>query len=434
MGVQTNSALSHLFVSKAQYDQDILLQWVCQVASPLQLLVTVDKKSPLKLEAQSIVLTCRNAILRAISGTVLHDALDQHPHYLLGGSGSADSMKFPQIVQWMSVGDTVRQGSTSSSSLIPTLETHLEKKAFLVGSSQPTLADYDVALSLNRKDIDDDSMFPAFQRWYAAVMWSFQQFTPKGQSVPVSVPPPPVGPLTFYFGMEDVDAVLKPPGAPKPKANKESTDKGSSKQAEQEQDRPKAANKQDKKAKKQNASGGGGGGGGDQAPAGFDISALDIRVGKIVNAWHHKEADKLFCEDVDLGSETRQIASGLRPFYKTEDLQGLLVLVLCNLKKRSLVGFPSHGMVLCASNADHTKVEFVVPAEGSKPGDRVSFVGFESGDPEPENKVAKKKIFESLAPDLKTDANGFVIWKNAKGKTEAGEVKALNGMPDAQVS
>jgi tRNA-binding EMAP/Myf-like protein len=104
------------------------------------------------------------------------------------------------------------------------------------------------------------------------------------------------------------------------------------------------------------------------------------------------------------------------------------------LKKRNLVGFPSHGMVLCASNADHSSVEFVVPPIGSKPGDRVMFEGYEAGDPEPENKVAKKKIFEALAPDLKTDKDGQVVWKGALAKTEAGVVKALNGMPDAHVA
>jgi methionine--tRNA ligase beta chain len=79
-----------------------------------------------------------------------------------------------------------------------------------------------------------------------------------------------------------------------------------------------------------------------------DISALDIRVGKIVKAWHHPEADKLFCEEINIGEDKpRQLASGLRPFYKTEDLENRTVLVLCNLKARNLVGFPSHGMVLC---------------------------------------------------------------------------------------
>lgn len=159
-------------------------------------------------------------------------------------------------------------------------------------------------------------------------------------------------------------------------------------------------------------------------------------MGKIIRVWPHESADKLFCEEIDLGGgEVRQIASGLRPFCKDSDLQDRVVLVLCNLKKRNLVGFPSHGMVLCASNADHTAVEFVVPPEGSKLGERVVFDSLNADTPpEPENKVAKKKIFEAIAPDLKTDESGNVVWKTHVAKTSAGVVQALNKMPNASVS
>lgn len=171
------------------------------------------------------------------------------------------------------------------------------------------------------------------------------------------------------------------------------------------------------------------------APAAeLNISALDIRVGKILKAWNHEEAEKLYCEEVDVGEDKpRQIASGLRPFYNLEEMQGRTVLVLCNLKARNLVGFPSHGMVMCASNDDHTKVEFAVPPEGAKIGERVMFEGHD-GEPEAENKVAKKKMFEKLAPDLKTNADGVIEWKGATSKTSAGPCKAVNGMPNAQVA
>jgi len=175
---------------------------------------------------------------------------------------------------------------------------------------------------------------------------------------------------------------------------------------------------------------------GGAAPAAeLNVSALDIRVGKIVKAWEHESSDKLYCEMVDLGEENgpRKIASGLRAFYKLEEMQNRIVLVLCNLKARNLGGFPSHGMVLCASNADHTVVEFTVPPEGANIGERIVFEGFE-GDPEPENKVAKKKIFDKLSPDLKTDSNGNLVWKGVKGVTSAGVCKAVSGMVNAQVS
>jgi len=142
------------------------------------------------------------------------------------------------------------------------------------------------------------------------------------------------------------------------------------------------------------------------------ITALDIRVGRINKVWEHEEADKLFCEEIDVGEdEPRQIASGLKPYLKTEDLEGRLCLVLCNLKTRKLVGFPSHGMVLCASNSDHTEVRLVSPPVDAVVGERITIPDFdfegEEADPFKENKIGKKKIFEKLAPHLVTNRYGI---------------------------
>lgn len=166
----------------------------------------------------------------------------------------------------------------------------------------------------------------------------------------------------------------------------------------------------------------------------YDISALDIRVGKIIKVWNHESADKLYCEEIDLGTERRQIASGLRPFYTLQEMDQQLVLVLCNLKPRSLVGFSSHGMVLCASNDDKSKVEFVRAPDGAPLGERVIFEGYDGKGPEVESKVAKKKIFEKVSPHLLTNAEGKVVWKGAKAKTTVGECFAVNYMPHGHVS
>jgi len=141
------------------------------------------------------------------------------------------------------------------------------------------------------------------------------------------------------------------------------------------------------------------------------ITALDIRVGRINKVWTHEEADKLYCEEIDVGEdEPRLIASGLRPYLSEEDLDGRMVLVLCNLKARKLAGFPSHGMVLCASNEDHTEVKLVSVPVDAKIGERVSVPGFdfegEEGKPFAENKIGKKKVFEKIAPFLKTSEYG----------------------------
>jgi len=155
------------------------------------------------------------------------------------------------------------------------------------------------------------------------------------------------------------------------------------------------------------------------------ITALDIRVGRITKVWEHPEADKLFCEEVDVGEdEPRQIASGLRPYMKAEDMEGRLVLVLCNLKERKMLGFPSHGMVLCASNEDHSDVKFVNPPVDAQVGERITIpdVDFTSEDAAPyaENKVGKKKVFEKLAPHLVTDQYGVPSFLNRPFMTTAG--------------
>jgi methionine--tRNA ligase beta chain len=81
-----------------------------------------------------------------------------------------------------------------------------------------------------------------------------------------------------------------------------------------------------------------------------EFTKIEIRVGKIIKVWYHETADKLFCEQVDLGEETgpREIASGLREHYTLEEMQDREVLVVCNLKAAKIVGFVSNGMVLAA--------------------------------------------------------------------------------------
>jgi aminoacyl tRNA synthase complex-interacting multifunctional protein 1 len=155
------------------------------------------------------------------------------------------------------------------------------------------------------------------------------------------------------------------------------------------------------------------------------ISALDIRVGRITKVWEHPEADKLYCEEIDVGEdEPRQIASGLKPFMSADEMEGRLVLVLCNLKARKMLGFASHGMVLCASNADHTEVKLVNPPVDAKIGERVTVPDFdfegEAGVPMKENPMGKKKIFDKLAPFLVTNKHGVPEFLGRPFVTSAG--------------
>ena len=74
-------------------------------------------------------------------------------------------------------------------------------------------------------------------------------------------------------------------------------------------------------------------------------------MGVITSVKKHDTADKLYCEEIDIGEAEgpRAIASGLVPHYTLEEMQGKRLIVVANLKPKNLVGFKSFGMVLCAA-------------------------------------------------------------------------------------
>jgi len=168
----------------------------------------------------------------------------------------------------------------------------------------------------------------------------------------------------------------------------------------------------------------------------IDISKIDLRVGVITKAWDHPEGDKLFCEEIDIGepSGPRTIASGLRAHYDLDDLVGQRVVVMANLKTRKLMGFPSHGMVVCAAQEeeDGGKVDFIEPPIGAEIGERVMVEGF-IGEPASENQVLKKKMLNEIFPDLITDANGVATYKGVALATSAGQCVSQNKLPNSPV-
>lgn len=163
---------------------------------------------------------------------------------------------------------------------------------------------------------------------------------------------------------------------------------------------------------------------------GIDISKLDIRVGMISKIWEHPDADKLFCEEIDVGEDQpRLIASGLRLHYTTEQLLNQRVLVLCNLKPRKMLGFSSHGMILCASSND--QVQLIQPSADAIIGERINVEGYE-GEPATENQILKKKMLDSIIPHLQTDSNGMPCYKGIPLKTATGICQL--SMPNCPIS
>lgn len=154
-----------------------------------------------------------------------------------------------------------------------------------------------------------------------------------------------------------------------------------------------------------------------------DFSRLNIRVGKITKVWPHETAEKLYCEEIDLGEEKpRQIASGLRAHLKQEEMEGQLVIVLANLKPRKLVGFESQGMVLCATSKDG-KVELMQPPSGAKVGERVMAEGLEMLEPDDKlNEKTGKAPWEVLRPGCLTNDSKQGTYNGSLWMTSAGPV------------
>ncbi|SHN60040.1 methionine--tRNA ligase [Desulfovibrio litoralis] len=107
-----------------------------------------------------------------------------------------------------------------------------------------------------------------------------------------------------------------------------------------------------------------------------DFQKLDLRIGTILEAEQHPNADKLLCFKIDVGEEsTRQIVSGIAEFFNPKDLVGKQVVVLTNLPPRKLRGVESQGMILTAaySNNENKEVLSLLTAmEHIKSGAKIS--------------------------------------------------------------
>ena len=175
------------------------------------------------------------------------------------------------------------------------------------------------------------------------------------------------------------------------------------------------------------------------APAVVSPCLIDLRVGHILKAIKHPEADSLFVSTIAMGDPAgaddtteyegqvcRTVCSGLNGLVPLEEMQGRKVVVVCNLKPVKMRGIKSSAMVLAASpkikegEADDHKgpVELVNPPANATAGERVYFEGWQ-GEPE---KVLnpKKKVWETFQP-------GFTTTDALEVAFDAGVVEALEG-------
>ncbi|CAK7265048.1 G4 quadruplex nucleic acid binding protein [Sporothrix epigloea] len=172
-------------------------------------------------------------------------------------------------------------------------------------------------------------------------------------------------------------------------------------------------------------------------PAAPSPSLIDLRVGHILKAVKHPEADSLYVSTIAMGDPKgtpdteeyegqviRTVCSGLNGLVPLEEMQGRRVVVVCNLKPVKMRGIKSAAMVLAASprlkegEEDHHggPVELVNPPTDAPAGTRVFFEDWKG---EPEGQLnPKKKIWEMFQP-------GFTTTENLEVGFDAGVVKDL---------
>lgn len=178
---------------------------------------------------------------------------------------------------------------------------------------------------------------------------------------------------------------------------------------------------------------------------------IDLRVGHILKAIQHPDADSLYVSTIAMGDPAgtpdteeyegqvvRTVCSGLNGLVPLEEMQGRKIVVVCNLKPVKMRGIKSSAMVLAASpkvkegedDGHKGPVELVNPPADAKAGERVFFDGFKG---EPEKQLnPKKKIWETFQPGFTTTDTlevGFdaSVVKELEGKDGVGKLKTESG-------
>jgi len=102
-----------------------------------------------------------------------------------------------------------------------------------------------------------------------------------------------------------------------------------------------------------------------------DFAKMQFQVGEIISCEAVPKSKKLLCSKVKIGSQVKQIVSGIKAYYSPEEMVGKKVMVLVNLKPAKLAGVLSEGMLLCAEDADG-KLALMAPEKSMPAGAEIS--------------------------------------------------------------
>ena len=98
-----------------------------------------------------------------------------------------------------------------------------------------------------------------------------------------------------------------------------------------------------------------------------EFGKMQFQVGEIIACKAVEKSKKLLCSQVRIGSQVKQIVSGIQKYYKPEEMVGKKVMVLVNLKPAKLAGVLSEGMILCAED-ENGNLAVVVPEKDMPAG------------------------------------------------------------------
>jgi aminoacyl tRNA synthase complex-interacting multifunctional protein 1 len=186
-------------------------------------------------------------------------------------------------------------------------------------------------------------------------------------------------------------------------------------------------------------------------------SIIDLRVGHILRAVNHPNADSLYVSTIDCGDapgtdntsldeETgktvRTVCSGLNGLIPLAEMQNRKIVAVCNLKPVTMRGIKSSAMVLAASprvaegeDSHAGPVELVNPPADAPAGERIFFQGWSEGEPEKQLNP-KKKVWETFQPGFTTtedlevafDSSAVPVAKEQEGKPALGKLVTASGI------
>ena len=125
---------------------------------------------------------------------------------------------------------------------------------------------------------------------------------------------------------------------------------------------------------------------------------MNLKLGKVLEVKKHPDSEKLYVLQVDLGSEKRQIVSGLQQIYKENELHNRKVVVIANLKPAKLAGYDSCGMILACEDPVKGHSDCGLLTSELKTGENIKCDKFVA-DNDSEIKI---KIFQDLALYVKS--------------------------------